>query len=196
MLTAIFGGTFNPLHNGHYEILMALENDSEIEKILLLPDRLPPHKTAEFLIDDEIRIEMCRRVCEDFTKCELCLVEFEREGKSYTYDTVCLLKEKYPSTNFAFVCGGDMLLYFPRWWRAKELMKLLPFIVFRRTATDGNSLDTFIEKLKDAGMEIILKDEEIPSVSSTAVRADLEKSKQLLPEKVYDFLFERGAYRD
>ena len=194
MLTAIFGGTFNPFHIGHYEILRALENDERIGKILLMPDRLPPHKTDEFLIDDATRIEMCRLASEDFSKCELFLFEFEREGKSYTYDTLTLLKEKYPDTDFAFVCGGDMLVYFDKWCHYKELMKMLPFIVFKRTATDEDFFNSCIERFKKEGMEIILKDDLIPTVSSTAVRINFEASRKLVPKKIYDFLKESGVY--
>ncbi len=194
MLTAIFGGTFNPLHIGHYEILKALQEDERIEKILLMPDRLPPHKTADFLIDDKTRIEMCRLASEDFSKCELFLFEFEREGKSYTFDTITLLKERFPDTEFAFVCGGDMLVYFDKWWRHKELMKMLPFIVFKRTATDETSFNSCIKRFEKEGMKIILKDDLIPTVSSTQVRNNFEKSQSLLPHKIYDFLKESGVY--
>ena len=194
MLTAIFGGTFNPLHMGHYKILQVLNNDPKIEKILLMPDRLPPHKTAEFLIDDETRLEMCRIVAGEFSKCELCLIEFEREGKSYTIDTVKLLQNRYPSQDFAFVMGGDMLVYFDKWYKFDELMKLLPFIVFSRTATDNTEFETCVSRFSKMGMEIILKEDIIPDVSSTQVRANFEGLKELVPVSIYDFLTERGVY--
>ncbi len=194
MLTAIFGGTFNPLHNGHYEILKSLNNDSEVGKILLMPDRLPPHKSAEALIDDQTRIEMCKIAAEDFSKCELCLIEFEREGKSYTYDTVKLLKKRYKNEKLAFVIGGDMLVYFDKWWKYKKLMKMLTFIVFKRTATDVGEFDACIERFKKEGMEIILKNAEITNVSSTDLRNDFSLSEKLLPDKVYEFLKQKGVY--
>ncbi len=76
MLTAIFGGTFNPFHKGHYEIVESLNNDPDIKKILLMPDRLPPHKTSKYLIDDDTRIKMCQIAADNFSKCDLCLIEF------------------------------------------------------------------------------------------------------------------------
>lgn len=194
MLTAIFGGTFNPLHIGHYEIINALNKDPRIEKILLMPDRQPPHKTSKYLIDDETRIEMCRIAAEDFSKCELCLIEFERNGKSYSYDTVKLLQKKYKNTDFAFVCGGDMLIYFDKWWRYKELMKMLPFIVFKRTAANEDDFNSCVEKFRSEGMEIILKDDIIPSVSSTEIRENFLNSEELFSPKIYEFLKNRGVY--
>ena len=194
MYICVFGGTFNPFHIGHYEILKALQSDESVEKILLMPDRLPPHKTSEFLIDDETRIEMCRLASKDFPKCQLCLIEFEREGKSYTVDTVKLLKERYPHKDFAFAIGGDMFVSFKLWRKYEELIKMLSFFVFNRSATDLEEFHNVFEELTAEGMKIILKDEVIPAVSSTQLRRDFEKSKDLLPEKVYYYLKDRGVY--
>lgn len=196
MLTAIFGGTFNPFHIGHYEILKALQKDERVEKILLMPDRLPPHKSSKHLIDDETRIEMCRIASKDFSKCELCLIEFEREGKSYTYDTMSFLKTRYPQTDFAFVCGGDMLVYFPKWYKSDFLMRMLPFIVFRRCATDSDEFDKCVDLFGKKGMQILLKDDFIPKVSSTEIREDFKNCRKLLPPKIYEYLTERGVYSE
>ncbi len=191
-ICAIFGGTFNPLHIGHYEMLSALQNDDTIDKILILPDKIPPHKNCEFLTDDQLRIKMCELAAQDFSKAEVNLIEFERQGKSYTYDTVVLLKERFPDFNFSFVCGGDMLVYFPKWYRWEELLRELPFIVFKRSDTDLLEFETSVKYLSELGMKIIVKDEIIPSVSSTQIRNDLKLSKNLLPEKIYNLLLERG----
>ena len=192
--TAIFGGTFNPFHIGHYEILKALENDERIEEIFVMPDKIPPHKVCDYLAEDNIRIEMCRIACEDFKKAKLCLVEFEREGKSYSYDTINHLKEIYPNKNFAFVCGGDMLVSFDKWYKYEEIMKLLPFIVFKRSDTNLEIFNKSVKKFKNIGMNIILKEEIIPLVSSTGIRSDFENNKDLLPTKIYNFLNEREVY--
>lgn len=194
MYTVIFGGTFNPFHIGHYEILKALQSDESVEKILLMPDRLPPHKTSEFLIDDETRIEMCRLASKDFPKCQLCLIEFEREGKSYTVDTVKLLKERYPHKDFAFAIGGDMFVSFKLWRKYEELIKMLSFFVFNRSATDLEEFHNVFEELTEEGMKIILKDDIIPAVSSTELRQEFENNKDLIPEKIYKFLKEGGVY--
>lgn len=193
-VTAIFGGTFNPFHIGHYEMLSALQSDEGINRILVLPDKIPPHKKCDFMASDAARIEMCRIASEDFSKAELCLLEFEREGKSYTYDTVLLLQKKYPDESFAFVCGGDMLVYFDKWYNYKELMKLLPFIVFRRSDTDDALFNECVTRFTEMGMNIKVKDEIITAVSSTDIRKNFSCSKWLMPEKIHAFLSERGEY--
>lgn len=194
--TAIFGGTFNPFHIGHYEMLKSLNNDPDIEKILVLPDRIPPHKVCDYMADDETRIKMCEIVVRDFNKAELCLIEFEREGKSYSYDTVKLLKSKYPEKEFTFVCGGDMLVYFDKWYRYEDLMREVSFTVFRRADTDFKDFSNCIERFTKMGMKITVMDEIITNVSSTVIRNNFLLAEQLIPNEVYKFLIEKRIYID
>ena len=192
--TAIFGGTFNPFHIGHYEMLCALQNDENVDKIIIMPDKIPPHKVCDYMANDETRIEMCRIASEDFSKAEVCLIEFQREGKSYSYDTVLLLKEKYPDDDFIFVCGGDMLVFFPKWYKYEELMKLVPFMVFKRSDTDNKLFENSVDSFRKMGMNITVKDEIITAISSTEIRNNFQKYKELMPKKIYEFLLNRGVY--
>ena len=134
---AIFGGTFNPFHIGHYEMLEYICTLDFIDKVFVMPDKIPPHKNFDSTIDDIHRQNMCEIVCDDFNKAELCLVEFERGGKSYTVDTIKLLKEKYPNDKFFVVIGGDMLSTLDTWYNWQELITLTSFIAFKR---DGLSM--------------------------------------------------------
>ncbi len=190
--TAIFGGTFNPLHKGHYEMLEALDKDQSISQIWIMPDRIPPHKECDYMACDDDRIKMCELVAKDFRKASVCLVEFDREGKSYTYDTVVELKEKFPQNDFVFVCGGDMFLYFPKWYKYKELMKLLPFYVFSRATDDKDAFEKCVRELSQQGMRLVFNGAKISNISSTEFRNT--KDKELLPQKVYEFIKERGIY--
>ncbi len=191
-LTAIFGGTFNPFHNGHYEMLSALNKSDKVSEILIMPDKIPPHKSADSLVGDNDRFNMCKIAADDFSKAEVCDIEFKRQGKSYTYDTIKLLQDHYPDKNFAFVCGGDMLVYFDKWYKYDELMKMLPFIVFSRNSTKNSEFTECVERFRKMGMQIILMDDEIPDISSTDFRNSL--AKELLPAKIFDYIKERGLY--
>lgn len=193
---AILGGTFNPFHIGHYEMLSALEDIKEIDKIIILPDKIPPHKACDFLADDETRIKMCLIAAENFKKATVSTLEFEREGKSYTYDTVKILKNKYPSDKFFFCIGGDMLIYFDKWYKYEELIKEISFIVFRRSDTDNAQFDKCIEKFTTMGMNVTVMPQKITSVSSTEIRNDFKRAKALLPKKIYEFLTQKGIYND
>ena len=107
---AIFGGTFNPFHIGHYEMLNSVCRFDFVNKVFVMPDKIPPHKKCDYIVDDVHRISMCGLVCNDFEKAQLCLIEFEREGKSYTLDTVKKHKKKYPDDNF-FIVNTIFLWY-------------------------------------------------------------------------------------
>lgn len=192
--TAIFGGTFNPPHIGHQAMLDALESNANVKEIFVMPDRIPPHKVCDFLADDGDRIEMSRLMMKNSKKAELCLVEFERTGKSYTYDTVIELQKKFPHKNFAFVCGGDMLMSFETWYRYDELKELLPFIVFRRRDINDKDFDKQVERLKNKGMEIIVMEEKIPVVSSSFIRNGVDNIKKFVPLEVYKYIKSRGLY--
>ena len=109
---AIFGGTFNPPHIGHYEMLRSLENNPDIEEIMLLPDRIPPHEVCDFLASDSDRINMCRLLSADFKKAALCLYQsLSARGESYSTGTVRLLKQKYPGKKTLRLCAAAICLY-------------------------------------------------------------------------------------
>lgn len=187
---AIFGGTFNPLHLGHYQMLEALCNVNWIDKVLVMPDKLPPHKDCDFLASDLDRIEMCKIVCKDFTKAEPCLIEFEREGRSYSIDTVLLLKERFPADNFFFVCGGDMIASLDTWKSWERLIKETAFIAFSRKGTPD--FEEQVERMQSLGATIHVIDREITEISSSSLRQNFRKD--MLPEKIYSYIVRRNIY--
>lgn len=193
-ITIIFGGTFNPFHIGHYEMAAALNSLPQAQKVYIMPDKIPPHKTSDFLADDADRIEMCRLVANEFDKTDVLLIEFEREGKSYTFDTVTELKKRYPDTQFFMACGGDMIASLDKWYRWDELIKEIGFYAFRRRGEQG--FDDAVERLRSLGAEIRVIDTPITEVSSTAVRAAIKNGEktELLPKAVYDYIQTRKLY--
>ena len=192
--TVFFGGTFNPFHIGHYKIVEAFNALPEVEKVYIMPDKIPPHKSSEFLASDNDRIEMCRLAAEDFEKAELLLIEFEREGKSYTYDTVVELKKIYPDKCFYMACGGDMIASLDRWYRWEELIKEIGFYAFRREGE--NRFFEAVEHLRSLGAEIIVVDSSIPEVSSTEIRSIIKKdvNTELLPQPILEYIKARKLY--
>ena len=188
--TAIFGGTFNPFHIGHYEILRAVCNLSFIDKVFVMPDKIPPHKSFDIMVDDIHRQNMCAIACEDFTKAQICLIEFEREGKSYTVDTVKLLKEKYPDDTFYIVIGGDMLSTLDTWYNWQELIKLTSFIAFKRAGS--KDFDASYNRLTNFGADIAVIESNITDISSTKLRKKIDSD--LLPLKIYNYIVKKGIY--
>lgn len=187
---AILGGTFNPFHIGHFEMLAEITKLSFIDKVLVIPDKIPPHKTFDNTVDDIHRQNMCAIACSEFDKAQLCLVEFVREGKSYTIDTINSLKEKYPDDKFYITIGGDMLSTLDTWYNWEQLIKQASFIAFRR---NGNyDFDSSLKRLRNYGADIIVIEKNITNVSSTMLRENIDK--KLLPPKIYDYIIEKGIY--
>lgn len=189
--TAVFGGTFNPFHIGHYEILSALCGSEKFDKVLLVPDRIPPHKKHVQSVPDTDRIEMCRIVCEDFDKAQLCLIEFEREGKSYTVDTVKALKRAFPADDFFIACGGDMIKTLDTWYRFDELKTLASFVAFNRGNDEGFLAN--VERLRGLGAQITVFGNAVTEISSTELREGVKR--KYLPEKVWEYVNRRGIYK-
>ena len=189
---AVFGGTFNPFHIGHYEMLKYVCELEFIDRVFLTPDNIPPHKTCDFLADDTDRIAMCRLIADEFDKCEVCLIEFEREGKSYTVDTVKELKKRYPNDIFYWVIGGDMLVTLDKWYNFEELFSLVSFIAFNRA--DIDNFYSYLDKMRGLGAKIHLMEQSITDVSSTQLRSDTVK--ELLPPRIYNYITEKGIYND
>lgn len=187
---AIFGGTFNPFHIGHYEMLSAVCALDFIDKVFVTPDKIPPHKKCDYIADDVHRQAMCQIACNDFDKAQLCLVEFERDGKSYTIDTVKQLKKMYPDDDFYIVIGGDMLSTLDTWYNWQELISLTSFIAFKREGL--NNFEISKKRLTDLGTEIFVVNKDITNISSTQLRKQIDKT--LLPEKIYFYIAEKGIY--
>ena len=189
--TAVFGGTFNPFHIGHYEILSALCKSDMFSKVLVVPDKIPPHKEYSGMVSDKDRIEMCRIVCEDFEKATVSLVEFEREGKSYTIDTISALREFSPGDEFFVTCGGDMIKTLDTWCRFDELKRMVSFIAFGRGSDKRFYAD--VMRVRALGADITVFNNKITDVSSSKLREHMDK--EFLPEKVWDYVNRRGIYK-
>lgn len=187
---AIFGGTFNPFHIGHYEMLRSVCDLDFIDRVFVMPDKIPPHKKCDYLASDTHRKNMCAIACKDFCKAELCLIEFEREGKSYTVDTIKLLQKKYPDDKFFVVIGGDMLSTLDTWHNFRELITLTSFIAFNREGLSG--FDDAYNRLTACGAHIFIIKNKITDVSSTALRKKIEKN--LLPDAIYDYIIKKEIY--
>lgn len=187
---AVFGGTFNPFHIGHYEMLKYVCELEFVDKVLVMPDKIPPHKEYDFIVDDIHRQNMCKLACSDFSKAELCLIEFEREGKSYTVDTIKLLRKKYQDDNFFVVVGGDMLSTLDSWYNWRELFSLTNFIAFKRA--DVSDFDLHFDRITSLGANVKIFDADITSVSSTQLRKKLDE--KLLPTKIYQYIIQKGIY--
>lgn len=106
----VFGGTFNPIHNGHLRLLQGAREALELDRVLVIPTKQPPHKRPQQLASDEDRLAMCRLAVEGLSGVEVSDLEIRRGGLSYTADTLAELRRRYPDSTLYLLVGGDMFL--------------------------------------------------------------------------------------
>ena len=123
MRTAMFGGSFNPIHNGHIYIAAEVRRKYSLDRVLFMVANDPPHKKIADGVKADVRYEMTRLALENHGDLEPCDLELKRQGKSYTVDTLEILHEMYPEDRIFCIVGADMLLSIDTWYNAPELLK-------------------------------------------------------------------------
>lgn len=129
----IYGGTFNPPHSGHVHLARTLAQALGLERVLIIPANLPPHKQAHELASGADRMEMCRLAFPD-EPFEISGLELSRGGKSYTCDTLAALQKQYGNAEFYLFMGTDMLLSFHQWRNPGEILRMCRLAVAARGA--------------------------------------------------------------
>lgn len=181
----ILGGTFNPPHIGHLWIAEEARIRQQLDEVWFIPTRTPPHKETEVL-NAVHRVQMLQLAIQDNPYFRLNTMELDREGKSYTFDTIKILTDKHPDISFSFIVGGDMVEYLPNWYRIDELMEMISFIGVTRP---GYSLETTypVTSIETQPLDI----------SSTFLRNRLKAGQEiryLLPSSVMDYIKENRIY--
>ena len=197
MRVGIFGGTFDPPHNGHVAALKEFINKCGTDRTLVIPTGVPPHKTAGTTSDKD-RLEMAALAFGDFPDTEICDYEIKKGGKSYTVDTLEWLRSEYPEAEFVLYTGSDMFLSLHRWRNAEKILSLCSAAAFSRTGSDRAELDAQAEFLrKNYGADVSVYDFEPEVVSSSGVRLLIETGgnwASLVPGPVRDYIEKNGLY--
>ena len=130
---AVFGGTFDPIHIGHLAAVQDAADVLHFDRVLFVPNSRPPHKTEAPVSSPEDRVAMVRLSLEDNPRFELCMVEFERSGPSYTLDTLRILKARSGAGGeVAFLTGCDALGQLHSWHQPHELLQEFRVVVMDR----------------------------------------------------------------
>ena len=169
---AIYGGSFNPPHLGHREAVITALEALNPDLLLIIPDHEPPHKEMEEGSPTPAqRLELCRLTFGDLEHVEISSLELERNGKSYTYDTVLELQERYPDARLTLIIGTDMILSFEEWYHFEYLLAHCRLAALARDFEDEEKLREAAGHLRSCyGAEIILLDHAPLPMSSTELR--------------------------
>ena len=145
--TAILGGTFNPVHIGHLGMARNALQEFDIDRVIFLPVGNPPHKAGVFVASREDRYRMLMLATREDPRLEVSRLEIEREGYTYTVDTLQILHREYPSERFSYIIGADTLFELPTWKDFPTVAMLCQFLVFLRRGHDRAEIDQKVEEL-------------------------------------------------
>lgn len=191
--TGIFGGAFNPVHNGHVRLAEEAVKQLKLRRLLIIPTYVSPHKHTE-LLPYEDRAEMCRRAFGHIPGAEVSDIEVRLGGTSYTINTVRALKQLYPDEQFFLLIGADMLFSFDKWYKYESLLKETKVCA---AARDSDSLADMMEYANELGRIKVMTTQAI-ELSSTQVRSIAQQGGDItgmVPQGVADYISEKGLYR-
>lgn len=198
MKIVLYGGSFNPPHLGHYSAACAAVDAVRPDKLLIMPDNLPPHKLlADNSPSPEERLTMCRLAFESISCAEVSDLELRRGGVSYTSDTVSELRRTCPEASLFLVIGTDMLLSFTSWHRFEYILSECTILVLTRDSGEDVQLRQKAENLQEqyhASVRVV-PCTPVPA-SSTEIRKVLAQGKcsQQLSDKVYEYIISHHFY--
>jgi len=214
----ILGGTFDPIHLGHTLPAKVVANYLKLDKILLIPASVPPHKATPN-VSAKQRAEMVKLACNNETMFQCDQRELQRDGNSFTVDTLKELSQAYPQNRLFFIIGLDSLLSFTTWHKYQEILTLCHLVVNTRPNYQLSSLNQTTQNLlknhqvnnismlkkSHCGAIYLLsntidntKTELNIDISSSEIRQRLANSKncqRLLTSEVLDFINKNNLYR-
>jgi len=191
------GGTFNPPHKGHMNAACAAKREIPLDKLILIPAGIPPHKKlAADSAAVEDRLAMTRLVAEEIGA-EVSDIEIMREGKSYTVDTLREIKKAFPEDSLWLIMGTDMFLSLESWREPQEIFSLAAIAVIARDEKDKEALAAHSERLgKLYGAESRVIETASVTISSSELRPDImsEKHSAFLSDSVYNYIIKKKLY--
>lgn len=199
MRIGIFGGTFDPPHSGHKKYADEAFRKLSLDRLLVIPTATPPHKGGKNPIDSADRLAMVRILFADDSDVEVSDMEITRGGRSYTYETVTLLREIYPDDELFFILGSDMLLSFHSWRNPEVILSHVKICAVTRTDSINNEmLQEYIEKyFPEQKDRFITCDFDPVEISSTQIRDAIRRGEDvegLLDVQVMEYIKEKELY--
>lgn len=194
----IYGGTFNPPHIGHISAAVEAVKRLNLDRLLLIPDRIAPHKQLpEDSADPQQRLNMLRMAVDGIPKLEVSDIELRREGKSYTYLTVLALSEQYPNAQFVLLMGTDMFLCFDKWMHPEMIIANASLgVLYRGDKGEIAAIEAKKQEMEENGAQVELVQNDVLPLSSTELRRLLAFGcgDAYLPLGVGEYIRQHGLY--
>ena len=185
--TALFGGTFNPLHNGHLAIAQSVLEQGLADEVWILITPCNPWKKDQALLDDRLRYDMVAQAVEDMDGVRASDYEFKLDKPSYTANTLRRISADYPDREFILTIGADNWVKFHNWKEADFILKNYPIIVYPRQGYP----------IENVSGNVTLLDCPLMDISSTQIRQMVHNGtpiNELVPASVARTIKEKGLY--
>jgi nicotinate-nucleotide adenylyltransferase len=193
----IFGGTFNPPHLGHLVCAQEAYIQLRLDRVMLIPARIPPHKPVEDEPGVEHRLELCRLAVAGDDRMDVSTLEIERPGPSYTIDTLKQLHEQTPDGDLFLIVGGDIAAGLPSWRDPQGVLELATLAVAKRRGTPRSRVDRALHELNGEARAQFFRMPRI-GISSTLIRRRVRAGqpvRYLVPDAVESYIEREALYR-
>jgi nicotinate-nucleotide adenylyltransferase len=193
MNIALLFGSFNPVHNGHLAMAHAALQSNKCDEVWFVVSPHNPLKSLDTLASANDRAHMVSLALQNESKIKICTIEFDMPTPSYTIHTIRKLKEEYPSFNFHILCGTDVVNSLPAWYKFKELIQAVKFLVCSREIENQFASHSLVQDYSEQ-FEIIAF--EPLSISSTMIRESFSNSgkSSQVAEQVLDYIIAQRLY--
>ncbi|MEO8497072.1 MAG: nicotinate-nucleotide adenylyltransferase [Planctomycetota bacterium] len=197
----IFGGSFDPIHYGHLLLAETCREQCRLDRVLLVPAAVPPHKQSREMTAGRDRIEMVRLAIGGHEHLAVSTIEIDRGGVSYTVDTLAALAEQQPGSSLFFLMGADSLKDLPTWREPRRLCELAVPLVVRRAGLPEPDFSLISHLVTPARLdEIRAHQVEMPIIelSSTEIRQRVASGLSIryrTPRAVEKFIETQALYR-
>lgn len=187
--TALFFGSFNPVHIGHLAIANYIAEYGNVDEVWFVVSPHNPHKDKKTLLPERERFHMVQEAIGDYPKFRVSDIEFKLPQPSYTVHTLVHLKEKFPTRQFSLIIGSDNLVHFHKWKNAELILQDYPLIVYPRPETPEEIFAQYpqVQRVQAPQMDI----------SSSFIRQAITQGKDVrfyVPPPVWKILSEMQHY--
>lgn len=187
--TGIFGGSFNPIHNGHISLARQLKEKAGLDEVWLMVSPQNPMKQQTDLLNDEARLKMARIALENEQGIIASDYEMHLPKPSYTWLTLQALSRDYPDRQFVLMMGGDNWAIFDKWYHAADILQNYQIVVYPR-------LDNYPVR-KELSVSVTIVEAELLNISSTEIRQRIREGRsiqEMVAPSVEAFIKQEGYY--
>lgn len=198
MRLGVLGGTFDPVHRGHLVLAAAAHAELGLERVLFVPAGQPWRKGGRAITSGEHRLAMLRLGLEGQGAFGIVTLELEREGPSYTADTLGALRRERPNEALFFILGEDALVDLPNWARPGRIQELATLVVARRAGTRRKDVEEVARRVPGLLDRVVWLKMPPVEVTATGVRERVRRGLwigDLVPPAVEAYIREHGLYR-